>query len=201
MNANHPPGLPSSTLRSGLALLLGAAAIIACESEDPLTSPGDSSPPPARDIVTTQAAPVEGTLTVVVAHPANPSVGRCPFDATEVVASGDPPTYILPSAEASFCMAVTLTSPPVTKSGVLVLSRCSSRETGFDTSSAACTEPGGGGHWVRVSRTSVSTGTVNFKLDLAAGVTYGFSLQYQGRGNGVKNTTLPPFDVTRPLSD
>lgn len=200
MNTSHPTGLPSRALRSGMALLLGAAAVVACEGEDPMTSPGDVSPaPPAREVITTEAAPVGGTFTVEI-RAFDHETGCSPPGTEVFTASGDPPTYTLPTGVGSaYCILVELTSP-LNTGGTLSASNCVSKddEFGFNTSSTACTEHQGS-HWRVFSRQQSAEGLWAYAVALPDGGTQGIRLQYQGRGSGVKNETLPPFDVTRPL--
>lgn len=179
-------------MRARFTALVVLAAALACGDEDPPTplAPSDGS-----SDVTTESAPVDGTFAVRVFYPG----ATCE---TELVGSGDPLTFTLPTEEGTFCIKVEAISPP-DSDGTVVLSSCAlprGQTVGGSThtSSTSCTERGGGGRWFRIESLS-GTGEWIFSESLPiVPRTRGFRAQYRGMGSGVKNVTLPPFDVLRP---
>lgn len=178
-------------MSSRLAALVVLAAALACADADRATL---VAPPSGSSDVTIESAPTEGTFAVRVFYPRE----TC---GTELFASGDPATFTLPGGVDSYCIKVQATSPP-DADGTVALSACSfpkGKTVGgtTKTSSTSCTEKGGGGHWVRIESLS-GTGEWVFLHNEPLIVTLGWRVQYRGMGSGVKNTTLPVFDVARP---
>lgn len=178
-------------MSSRLAALVVLTAALACADADSATL---LAPPSGTSDVTIEAAPAEGTFTVRVFYPRE----TC---GTELFATGDPSTFTLPVGADSYCIKVQATSPSDAE-GTVVLSACSlprGQTNGGTTKtpSASCTEQGGKGRWLRIESLS-GTGEWDFFHNEPLIVTLGWRVQYRGMGSGVKNTTLPVFDVVRP---
>lgn len=179
-----------TTCRGCLVAAAFAIAPVACSD-----APSDPVGPGEPSDVSTAAAPVEGEFTLRVFANA---LGPGGFCSVEQFASGDdPPTYNLPvGVGGAVCLIVELTEPPDT-GGTIVMSQCVSNGTGLRTSSTACTESGGGGHWSRLTSEQSTDGLWEPTVFAPDGSTTGIRLQYKGMGSGVKNETLPPFDLVR----
>jgi hypothetical protein len=178
-----------------LTLLAVPFLALACSEAEQATL---LEPPAISADVTIEAAPEIGDFEVEVRDPA----AGCTNPLAALAGPPNTGTWTIDGGSANFCLRLLVKNPDTSPhtGGTLTYFQCRSKSGGGLAPKSDC--DAGTARFVLSSKNDrnvfVDVGTSLRFFAMAAGITAGFRLKYTGKGSGLKNATIGPFDVSRP---